>query len=109
MSIQSQIATSASVDDSGQERRSEPRVSVEARLKCLNPSTTTSPSFETRVIEISRSGMRLRVNRELHQGEAVQVIVRDTVYVGVVRHSHRSEHGFEIGIQVTEDPSSSLS
>ncbi len=104
--MQSQIATSASVDDSAQERRSEPRIPVEAQLKCLNPSSTTSASIETRVLEISRSGMKLRLNRELQQGEEVQVIVRDTFYLGVVRHSHRSGQGFEIGIQLTEGASS---
>src|SRR5256885_2161667 len=81
----------------GEERRKYPRVpmDVPARLKCLNPLTSTGPSIKARVVEISRAGMRIRANREFQPGGVVQVIVKDMFYLGTVRHCQRLEEGFE--------------
>lgn len=95
---------------SGEERRSQTRVRVDvpARLKCLNPLTSTGPSIKARVVEISRSGMKIRANREFHIGGVVQVIVKDTFYMGTVRHCRRVEDGFETGLKLTESIRGSL-
>jgi hypothetical protein len=89
---------------SGEDRRKEPRmpVEVQARLKCLNPLTSTGPSIRARVVEISRSGMKIVANREFQPGGVVQVIVKDTFYMGKVRHCRKIETGFETGIKLTE-------
>lgn len=94
----------------GEERRKQPRVpmDVPARLKCLNPLTSTGPSIKARVVEISRSGMKIRANREFHTGGVVQVIVKDTFYLGTVRHCRRVEDGFETGLILTESTRGSL-
>jgi len=83
-------------------------VDVPARLKCLNPLSTTGPSVQARVIEISRSGMTVRVNRRLERGAVVQIIVKNTFYMASVRYSREVEDGFEIGVRLTESIPSSL-
>jgi c-di-GMP-binding flagellar brake protein YcgR len=92
------------------ERRTNPRVKIDvpARLKCLNPLTSIGPSIKARVTEISRGGMKIRANREFQTGGVVQVIVKDTFYMGTVRHCQRVEEGFETGLNLTESIRSSL-
>ncbi len=109
MPILSSIATVGSGTLNG-ERRKEPRVAmdVQARLKCLNPLTSTGPSIKARVVEISRSGMKILANREFHLGGVVQVIVKDTFYMGTVRHCRQVEGGFETGLKLTESIRSSM-
>jgi hypothetical protein len=86
------------------ERRRETRVRVDiaARLKCLNPLTSTGPSARARIIEISYHGMKLRMNRELLPGGLVQIIVSNQVLMGTVRYARRTENEFEVGIRLTE-------
>lgn len=110
MSIPSAIEVLAPDAYSGPERRREPRVpvDVEARLKCLNPLTSVGPSIRARVVEISRSGMKLRANRELQPGAVVQIIVGKTFYLATARHSRRAGDTFETGVQLTERIPSSL-
>jgi PilZ domain len=83
-------------------------VDVPARLKCLNPLTSTGPSIKARVVEISRSGMKIVANREFQTGGVVQVIVKDTFYMGTVRHCRPIENGFETGLKLTESIRSSM-
>ena len=94
----------------GQERRREPRVpmDVEARLKCLNPLLSTGPSIRARIVEISRSGMKIRGNREFQHGGVVQVVVKNTFFMGTVRHSRRVAEGYDTGLYLTESIRSSL-
>jgi hypothetical protein len=93
-----------------EERRRFPRVKidVEARLKCLNPLTSTGPSIKARVVEISRAGMKIRANREFQIGGVVQVIVKDMFYMATVRHCQKLDEGFETGLKLTESIRSSL-
>ena len=93
-----------------EERRRFPRIRVDvpARLKCLNPLTSTGPSIKARVIEISHGGMKIRANREFQHGGVVQVIVKDTFYMGTVRHCRRVEEGFDTSLKLTESIRSSL-
>jgi PilZ domain len=109
MPISAPVATESSTARNG-ERRKEPRVimDVQARLKCLNPLTSTGPSIKARVVEISRSGMKILANREFQPGGVVQVIVKDTFYMGTVRHCRQVEGGFETGLKLTESIRSSM-
>ena len=65
---------------SGTERRSEPRMVVDkpARMKSLSPLMSTGPSIRARIVEVSHSGMTLRMNCEFQLGELVQVIVPES-------------------------------
>jgi hypothetical protein len=95
---------------SGTERRAEPRVLVNkpARIKSLSPLMSTGPSIRGTIIEISHSGMRVRMSREFQLGELVQVIVPDTFYLGTVRHCRKVGGEFEAGIKLTERIPSAL-
>lgn len=86
------------------ERRTEPRVLVNApgRIKSLSPLMSTGPSIRTTIIELSHSGMRVRMNREFQLGELVQVIMPDTFYLGTIRHCRNVNGEFEAGIKLTE-------
>ena len=92
------------------ERRSETRVRVDiaARMKSLNPLTSSGPSTRARIIEISYHGMKLRVHREMLPGGLVQVIVGDKILMGTVRHARCLGSEFEVGIRLTERIPSSL-
>jgi hypothetical protein len=92
------------------ERRSEARVRVDiaARMKSLNPLTSTGPSSRVRIVEISYHGMKLRVHREMLPGGLVQIIVGDQIVMGTVRHARHSGADFEVGIRLTERIPSSL-
>jgi hypothetical protein len=95
---------------SGTDRRSEPRMAVNmaARMKSLSPLMSTGPSIRARIVEVSHSGMTLRMNREFQLGELVQVIVPEMFYLGVVRHCRRIDTEFEAGIKLSERIPSSL-
>lgn len=92
------------------ERRGETRVRVDiaARMKSINPLTSTGPSSPVRIVEISYHGMRLRVHREMLPGGLVQIIVGDKILMGKVRHARRCGNDFEVGIRLTERIPSSL-
>ena len=94
----------------GHERRSEPRVAVNvaARLKSLNPLTSTGPSTRASIIEISHSGMRVRSNRHFQVGTLVHIITPGTFYLGTIRHCSPAGEAFEVGIKLTERIPSSL-
>jgi|SRR5580693_1194639 hypothetical protein len=95
---------------SGTERRTEPRVLVNtpARIKSLSPLMSTGPSIRAMIIQLSHSGMRVRMNREFQLGELVQIIVPDTFYLGTVRHCRKVSGEFEAGIKLTERIPSAL-
>ena len=94
----------------GEERRREPRVpmDVEARVKCLDPLLTVGPSTRVRIVEISRSGMKIRAHREFQHGGVVQVIVKNTFFMGTIRHCQRVDGAFDTGLKLTESFRSSL-
>ena len=94
----------------GFEHRTEPRVAVDvpARFKSLSPLMSTGPSIRANIVDLSRSGMKLRVSRGYELGELVQVVVPETFYMGIVRHCVPVSTGFEVGIKLTERIPSSL-
>jgi c-di-GMP-binding flagellar brake protein YcgR len=103
MSISALIEAFEANEKAG-ERRSEPRMpmNVEARLKCLNPLTSTGPSIRATVVEISRTGMKIRANREFQPGALVQIMVKNKFYMGTVRHCQHLAEGFETGLKLSE-------
>ena len=92
------------------ERRTEPRVLVNApgRIKSISPLMSTGPSIRATIIELSHSGMKIRMNREFQLGELVQVILPDMFYLGTVRHCRKVNEEFEAGIKLTERIPSAL-
>jgi|HubBroStandDraft_6_1064221.scaffolds.fasta_scaffold1225595_1 hypothetical protein len=94
----------------GPDRRKHPRLpmDVPARVKLLNPLETMGPSKPARVIEISRSGMKVRAKGDFMIGAVIQIIVKQTFYLGTVRHTRRTDDGFDVGVQLNETIRGSL-
>jgi hypothetical protein len=92
----------------GPERRSEPRVAVNfpGRLKLLDPMTSVGPPHDVLVIEISRSGFKVRTPRYLISKTLVQVHFSGKAMLGEVRWCTRTDSGYDAGIkQVPSFPS----
>ena len=94
----------------GPDRRKHPRVLIDvpARVKLLDPLETMGPSRPARVIEISRSGMKVRVKRDFMIGAVIQIIVKETFYLGTVRYTRQTDEGFDVGVRLNEAIRSSL-
>jgi PilZ domain len=92
------------------DRRKHPRVPVDvpARVKLLEPLETMGPSKPARVIEISRSGMKIRAKHDFMIGAVIQIIVKETFYLGTVRHTRQTDDGFDVGVRLNEAIRSSL-
>lgn len=54
------------------------------------------------------SGMKVRANREFQPGGVVQVGVKNTFFMGTIRHCQRVDGGFDTGLKLTESFRSSL-
>jgi hypothetical protein len=94
----------------GPDRRRHPRVLMDApaRVKLLNPLETMGPSKPARVIEISRSGMKVHAKGDFMIGAVIQIIVKETFYLGTVRHTRQTDDGFDVGVRLNEALRSSL-
>ncbi len=86
------------------ERRREPRtrVDIAARLKSVDPVTSIGPSTTVRIVEISRSGLKISVDKEFLPKTLVQIIASNQIMMGQVRHSTPVEGGFHVGVQLLE-------
>ena len=73
---------------------------VPARVKVLNPVTSSGPSMHAQIISFSPGGFQVRVPRCILVGSAVQVRTRENVAFGEVRSSVPAGTEFEIGVQV---------
>ena len=73
---------------------------VAARVKVLNPVTSSGPSMHAQIISFSDGGFQVRVPRRILVGSHVQVRTRDTVAFGEVRSMVPAGDEFDIGVQV---------
>ncbi|MGA3188786.1 MAG: PilZ domain-containing protein [Bryobacteraceae bacterium] len=92
----------------GAEGRAEPRVAVDfpARLKLLDPVTSVGPPHDVRVIEISRTGLKVHTSRLLLPKTLVQVRFNGKAVLGEVRYCMKVESEYHAGIkQVPDFPS----
>jgi hypothetical protein len=89
----------------GPERRREPRVPVNypGRLKLLDPVTSVGPPHDVEVIEISRSGLKIRSPRFLITKTLVQIHFNGKTVLGEVRECVRTDPGYYAGIKLVED------
>jgi len=89
----------------GPERRGEPRVKVNfpGRLKLLDPLTSVGPPHDVLVVEISRSGLKIRTPRYLIPKTLVQIRFNEKVLLGEVRYCVKKEAEYYAGIQEKAD------
>lgn len=89
----------------GPERRTEPRVPVRfpGRLKLLDPVTSIGPAHDVMVIEISRSGLKVRTPRFLIPKTLVQIRFNGKTALGEVRWCIRTEAEYDAGIKQLPD------
>lgn len=89
----------------GPERRSEPRVRVRftGRLKLLDPLTSVGPPHDVEVIEISRSGLKIRTPRYLILKTLVQIRFNGKAALGEVRYCIKADPGYYAGVKLVQD------
>jgi hypothetical protein len=85
------------------ERRSETRspANQSATLKILNP-LQTSTRIPAQVIESSRGGLKLRLERELMPGTLVQIRVAGKLLLGEVRFCCAESGEYVIGVRLQD-------
>jgi hypothetical protein len=101
------LAAETSVEDALEfclERRRKPRIPIDirARLKSIDPVTSTDPSTVARIVEISRGGLKLRVGQRFVRGASVQIVAERRIFIGKVRYCQSVGADFHIGIQLAE-------
>jgi hypothetical protein len=89
----------------GAERRTDPRVPVDfsGRLKLLDPVTSVGPPHDVRVLEISRSGMKIRTPRFLIRKTLVQIHFNGKTMLGEVAYCERTDTEYQAGIRQVKD------
>lgn len=89
----------------GRERRSEPRVPVNfpERLKLVDPVTSVGPPHHVQVVEISRSGMKVRTPRYLIPKTLIQVHFNGKSTLGEVRYCVKAEPEYYAGIRLVKE------
>ena len=83
------------------ELRREPRVPVNlvGRLKLLDPVTSVGPPHDVRVVEISRSGLKIRTPRFLIPKTLVQIVFDGKPVLGEVRYCAKVDSEYLAGIK----------
>jgi hypothetical protein len=83
------------------ELRREPRVPVNlvGRLKLLDPITSVGPPHDVRVVEISRSGLKIRTPRFLIPKTLVQIVFDGKPVLGEVRYCAKVDSEYQAGIK----------
>jgi hypothetical protein len=85
------------------ERRSDPRSARDqpAIIKLLNPLETAS-RIPARVIETSRGGLRVSLDRALMPGTVVQIRVGEKSLLGEVRYCNSDGEKFFAGVRLQD-------
>lgn len=84
------------------ERRREVRtpVSETASIRLLSP--LEPERVEARILDISRNGMKIFMQRPVAPGVIIQIRLRDTIVAGEVRHCLRVKDGFNVGLYIQD-------
>ena len=95
-----------SEENAAPDRRREPRYATD-RLTLLHLSGKNPERILCRILDVSKSGMRLRTKHPLQPGTEIRVTVRELFAVAEVRYCKPVSEGFDHGIQVHEVRSAS--
>jgi len=84
----------------GLEKRSERRIStVDAGiLQCISPFS--SERLDVRIIDVSKSGLKVGGANQLEPGSTVKVRLKSMIAFGEVRHCSRVGSEYQAGIQI---------
>ena len=82
------------------DRRKEPRYPSDGSARVLVPFLFGPLTFNARVVNVSKSGLRLKVSAPLARGTLVQVELGSLVATGTVRHCSRDGKEYSMGIEL---------
>jgi hypothetical protein len=88
----------------GPDLRASPRrtYNCPARLKALDPLTSTSPPTSAEVVEYSENGIKLRAPRDLIIGTLVQLHVERSFSLWKVRSCLKDGDAFLLGLEMAK-------
>jgi len=69
-------------------------------LQCISPFSPTH--LDVRIIDVSKSGMKIGGADQLEPGSTVKVRLRSMIAFGEVRHSGRVGSEYQAGIQLDD-------
>jgi hypothetical protein len=84
------------------DRRKEPRYPTDGWASILVPSASAPRTFTARVLDVSKSGLRLRLPVPLEPGTLLQIEMRSVVTTGAVRHCSSDGEHYSVGVQLDE-------
>ena len=82
------------------DRRKEPRYPTNGSARVLVPFLSEPQTFSARVLDVSKSGLRLKLNTPLAPGTLVQIELKSLVATGTVRHCKKDGEEYSMGIQL---------
>ncbi len=84
------------------EQRREPRYPV-SKTGIVHPvHPTERDRLQAYVMDLSSSGMKLRIEKQLVPGTEVQVLLDDAIIFGQVRHCTESAGRYNVGVLVLD-------
>ena len=83
-------------------RESRFRVNIPAKIKGLEPVTSLGPSTAATVVDLSRGGLKLLVDREYLPKSCVQVFAFHEILLGQVTHCSQYGAQFEVAVKLRE-------
>jgi hypothetical protein len=83
------------------ERRVDPRAPLDepAAIKILHPAATSGDRMDGRAVNLSRSGLKLRVPQPMLPGTMVQVRFMDRIALGEIRYCIPTGPEFYVGVR----------
>jgi hypothetical protein len=83
------------------ERRLDPRAPLDepASVKILHPVVTSGDRLEGRAVNLSRSGLKLRIPEPMLPGTMVQVRFMDRIALGEIRYCIPTGQDFYVGVR----------
>jgi hypothetical protein len=83
------------------EKRVDPRAPIDepASVKILHPATTSGDRMDGRAVNLSRSGLKLRVPEPMLPGTVVQVRFLDRIALGEIRYCIPTGSEFYVGVR----------
>jgi len=86
----------------GADRRKEPRFSTHGLAKVSAPCLPAPHAFIASVLDVSRSGMHLKLREPLEPGTWVQIETNTIVATGEVRHCRKDGEQYSLGVLLDE-------